>query len=106
MENIGIIERVYEPTDWVNPLVITQKKYGNKRICLDPTELKENILRQYNFIPSFDELCTLIHNAKVLDAERDFRQNKLSEKSSKYATFITLFGKFRFKVIIFNIISY
>lgn len=108
MEKCGIIERVNEPSEWVNPLVITQKKDGKIRICLDPTELNKNILRQHHVIPSFDELCARMPNAKIfstLDADRGFWQIKLSEKSSKYVTFITPFGRFKFNVMPFGISS-
>ena len=106
MEQLAIIERVNEPSDWVNPLVITRKKDGNIRICLDPTELNKSIRRQHHSIPTFDELCAQMPNAKVfstLDADRGFWQVKLTEKSSEYVTFITPFGRFKFKVMPFGI---
>ena len=34
----GIIERVNEPTDWVNSIVVVEKP-NKLRICLDPKQL-------------------------------------------------------------------
>lgn len=75
LEKLGLIETVTEPTEWVHPIVIIQKKDGNIRLCLDPTKLNKFILCQHHVIPSFYELCARLPNAKVfstLDADRAF----------------------------------
>ena len=41
MEADGIIEKVDEPTEWVNSMVIVEKKTGELRICLDPKDLNK-----------------------------------------------------------------
>ncbi len=38
----GVISPVTESTEWVNSLVITEKKNGSLRVCLDPHELKKS----------------------------------------------------------------
>ena len=106
MERKGVIEKVNEPTEWVNPLVITKKKNEQIRICLDPTNLNKCIKRQHYVIPSFEEISAQMPNAKVfstLDADSGFWQIKLSKKSSKYVTFITPYGRFKFNVMPFGI---
>lgn len=45
MEKKQIIEKVHEPTQWVNALVIVMKKDGSLRICLDPHYLNLAIQR-------------------------------------------------------------
>ena len=51
---LGILEEVTEPTDWVNSYVIVEKDSGNHhdlnhtikrklRICLDPKDLNETL---------------------------------------------------------------
>ena len=53
-----VIEPVTEPTEWVNSLVITEKKNGSLRVCLDPRDLNEAIKRQHYSIPTPEEvLC-------------------------------------------------
>lgn len=40
----AIIEPVTEPTDWVNSLVVIEKKSGELRLCIDPRQLNDGIL--------------------------------------------------------------
>lgn len=108
MLKLGLIERVNEPSEWVNPLVIAHKNDNGIRICLDPSDLNREIKRQHYVIPTFDDLCARMPNAKIfstLDAERGFWQIKLTKKSSEYTTFITLFGRYRFNVMPYGISS-
>ena len=39
----GIIEPVTEPTEWVNSLVIVEKKLGDLLLCIDPRSLNQGI---------------------------------------------------------------
>jgi hypothetical protein len=39
LEKDGIIADVKRPTDWVHNLVVTEKKNGDMRLCLDPCPL-------------------------------------------------------------------
>ena len=41
----GIIEPVTKPTEWVNSLVIVEKKSGDLRLCIDPRSLNRGIQR-------------------------------------------------------------
>lgn len=50
METMGIIERVSQPTDWVNSLVVVEKPIGKLRICLDPKDLNSAIKRPHYHI--------------------------------------------------------
>ena len=43
-----VVEPVNEHPDWVNSIVITSKKNGDVRICLDPRPLNKAIKRQYH----------------------------------------------------------
>ncbi|GFR94855.1 transposon Ty3-I Gag-Pol polyprotein [Elysia marginata] len=39
MEQLGVIRKENEPTDWVNSLAFSRKANGKLRICLDPKDL-------------------------------------------------------------------
>ena len=52
LERDGIIASVDEPTDWVHNLVITEKRNGSLRICLDPRPLNKAIKRERCEIPT------------------------------------------------------
>ena len=39
MEQMGIIEKVSVPTNWVHPIVVANKPNGDIRICMDPISI-------------------------------------------------------------------
>ncbi|RWS22271.1 uncharacterized protein B4U80_10711, partial [Leptotrombidium deliense] len=41
LEAKGIIEKVNEPTEWINGLVTVQKPDGSVRLCLDPNRFPQ-----------------------------------------------------------------
>ncbi|XP_008189883.1 uncharacterized protein LOC103311865 [Acyrthosiphon pisum] len=107
MVNNDIIIKEEEPTEWVNPIVVVKNK--NKkgiRICLDPFHLNKVLLREHFNLPTFEEISSKFSGAKlftVLDASKGFWQLPLTLKSSKLTTFITPFGRYRFKRLPFGI---
>ena len=56
MLNLRIIVPVNEPNEWVNQLVVTEKPNGKLRICLDPSDLNEAILREQYEMPTAEQL--------------------------------------------------
>ena len=57
MEEQGIICKVSEPTKWVNSLVVVEKPHSGKlRICLDPRDLNEAIIRPHYPGKTLDEV--------------------------------------------------
>lgn len=106
MENIGVIEKVTKPTDWVNPIVIVPKKDNSIRLCLDPRHLNKYIKRQHYRIPSQDQLLSKLEGSRfftLLDAKSAFHQIQLDDQSADLCTFITPFGRYRFKVLPFGL---
>lgn len=47
MEKLDVIEKVKEPADWVNSMVMLMKPNGKLWICIDPHDLNEAIKREY-----------------------------------------------------------
>ena len=41
LSNIGVIQRVDTPTDWISAIVVTTKKNGKVRLCIDPEPLNQ-----------------------------------------------------------------
>uniref|UniRef100_A0A0S7EQV5 ribonuclease H n=1 Tax=Poeciliopsis prolifica TaxID=188132 RepID=A0A0S7EQV5_9TELE len=108
MIRLGVIQKVEEPTDWVNSIVITKKKNGELRICMDPKDLNENIRREHYQIPTREEIISEMSGASYftkLDASQGFWQVKLDESSTKYCTFNTPFGRYCFLRLPFGIKS-
>lgn len=110
MCQMQVITKVEEPKEWVNSMVCVDKKNKNKelRICMDPGDLNQNIKREHYQIPKREEMASEMAGAKYfskLDAAQGFWQIKVDEKSFKYCTFNTPFGKYRFLRMPFGIIS-
>ncbi|KAK2707594.1 hypothetical protein QYM36_015335 [Artemia franciscana] len=47
LESLGIIEKVEEPMEWVNLMVLVEKKDGGVRLCIDPVDLNKAIKRPH-----------------------------------------------------------
>ena len=106
MEQLNVIERVHEPTDWVNSMVTVIKPNGKLRICIDPRDLYKAIKREYYPMRTIEEIITRMPNAKVfsvLDAKSGFWQVKLDHESAKLCTFNTPFGRYMFKRLPFGL---
>ena len=107
MEEEGVIEKVGQPTDWVNSMVTVIKPHKT-RICLDSQNLNEAIKRKHFPLPTIEEVTARTPNAKVfsvLDAKSGFWQIPLDEASSLLCTFNTPHGRYKFKRLPFSIKS-
>ena len=108
MERLEVIERIQEPTDWVDSMVTVIKPNGKLRICIDPRDLNKAIRHEYCPMRTIEEISARMPNAKyfsVLDASSGFWQVKLDHESAKLCTFNTPFGQYMFKRLLFGISS-
>lgn len=108
MEKSGTICKVREATDWVHPIVTVLKPNGDLRVCLDPSDLNKNIMREHYALPTTAEIFAKLSQATVfstLDATSGFLQLQLDEESSKLTTFATPFGRYRFLRLPYGISS-
>ena len=108
MEQLGVIERIHEPADWVNSMVTVMKPNGKLRICIDPRDLNKAIKREHYPMRTIEEIVSRMPNAKVfsvLDASSGFWQVKLDRDSAKLCTFNTPFGRYMFTRLPFGISS-
>jgi len=108
MEKHGIITKVTEPTDWVNSMVVVEKRNGELRLCLDPRDLNKAIKRPYYPVPTLEDVTSNLSGAKyfsVLDARSGYWQIKLSDQSSRLTTFNTPFGRYRYLRMPFGVNS-
>ncbi|UYV76843.1 K02A2.6-like [Cordylochernes scorpioides] len=108
MTSNGVIEKVEGSSEWCSPMVLVAKPSGKLRICVDLSILNQNILRETHPIPVVEHTLAQLKGAKLftkLDANSGFWQIPLSSESSALTTFITPFGRFRFKRLPFGISS-
>ena len=101
-----VIEMVEnEPTDWVSPIVLTNKSDGSLRFCVDMRNPNKAIKRTRHVIPTIEELRSDMDGATVfskVDLNSSYHQLKLHEESRKLTTFATHKGLGRFKVANFG----
>ncbi|XP_054279111.1 uncharacterized protein K02A2.6-like [Macrosteles quadrilineatus] len=104
-----VITPVDHATPWCSPMVVVPKKdSGNVRICVDLSKLNQSVRRQLHPIPGIEYTIAQIKGATVfskLDANHGFWQIPLEEKSQDLTTFLTPWGRFKFKVLPFGITS-
>lgn len=101
MVSDDIIESVSAPTEWASAIVPVMKPGKKKvRICVDFRNLNKRLKREVFHIPTFDELSSKLAGVKImskLDAASGFFQIPLDENARNYTTFLTPFGRYRFK---------
>lgn len=103
---LDIIERVTRPTSWVSPLVPILKDNGDLRLCIDMRRANLAIQRLNHPLPVFDDLLPKFRNAKLfttLDIKQAFHQVELTEDCRDVTTFITNWGLFRYKRLLFGV---
>ncbi|UYV68125.1 K02A2.6-like, partial [Cordylochernes scorpioides] len=103
-----VIEPVDEPTEWCAPIVLAGKPNGKIRICVDLFRLNLSVERELHPLPVLEHELAQLNGAKIfsrVDANSGFWQIKLSEESQTLTTFITPFGRYKFKRLPFGISS-
>ena len=106
MERLGVIVKRDEPTDWVNSLLIVEKKSGALRLCLDPRDLNQWIKREHYLIPTADDVTPHLHGMRVfsvIDMKDSFWQVMLDEESSRLCTFNCAYGRYSFRRLPFGV---
>ena len=108
MEQLGVIRKVTEPTDWCVAMVAVPKANGSVRICVDLKPLNESVRRPHHQLPTVEETLGQLGNSKVfteLDANSGFWQIPLDPSSQLLTTFIIPFGHYCFTKLSFGISS-
>ncbi|XP_062556732.1 uncharacterized protein K02A2.6-like [Armigeres subalbatus] len=103
-----IIERVNQPSRWVSPLVPVMKDSGDVRLCVDMRRANRAVIQEKHPLPVIDDLLGSINGAvrfSKLDVKDAYHQVELSERSREITTFITKYGLFRYKRLMFGICS-
>ena len=101
----GIIEQVYTPPTWVNPLVVVPKKNKGIRICVDMRIANSAIIREPYQIPTLDEVLHDFNNCtkfETLDLNQGYHQLELSRDSRDLTAFACHRGIFRYTRLIFG----
>lgn len=106
MQEMDVIEKVEHATVWCSPMVVAKKQDGALRICVDYTQLNQQIVRERIIMPTVEENLAKLAGATVfskLDANAGYWQAPLAPESRELTTFITPVGRFQFKRLPFGI---
>ena len=101
-----ILKPVATPTDWVSSMVVVMKNNGKIRLCIDPKPLNQALKRNHYPLPVIDDLLPELSKAKVFsveDAKNGFWHIQLDTDSSFFTTFGTLWGRYRWTRMPFDI---
>ena len=107
MLSMGVIGRSTGATEWCSPMVVIPKK-DTVRICSDVTQLNKFVRREVHPMPTVDESLAKLHGSRVfskLDANSGFWQIPLSPASQPLTTFLTPFGRYHYKKLMFGLCS-
>ena len=107
LQEQGIIAPVTEPTEWCAPIVVAPKKI---RMCVDLSRLNRFVKREryQSTTPAQAVADIAAQNARVftkLDDLKGYHQCPMDEESQLLTTFITPFGRFKFRRAPFGISS-
>ena len=107
LENLGVIKAVDVPTDWISAMVVTMKKDGRIRGCVDPKPLNRALRRNQYPLPTIEDVLPQLAKVKfftVLDAKNGFWHVSLDEVSSYATTVGTPWGRYRWLRMPFGIV--
>lgn len=92
-----IIAPVDQPTPWINSVMVTTKKSGSLRVCVDLRPLNKVFKRETYPMPILDEILSELSQAKVfstVDLRSGFWHCVLDDESSLLTTFNTPYGRY------------
>ena len=97
-ETMGIIEKVYVPTEWCMPMFPRDKKDGTIRTVHDFRWLNKAIRRRIHTLPKIDDILMGMREYEYLtkiDISMQYYAFWLDEESTWYCVFSTPFGKYK-----------
>lgn len=107
MVKLKVLKKTNAPTPVVSPMVVV-KKNNKIRVCIDPSNLNKNILRRHHPLRTIDEITARLRKSKwftLLDMKRGFWQIRVSDRTTKYLTMATPWGRYSFMRLPFGLAS-
>lgn len=101
-----IIESVEGPTLWCSPVVVTPKKGGEIRLCIDMRRANTAVIRERFPLPTIEEVLFELNGSikfSQIDIRDAFHQIELDENSRAINTFATHKGLYRYKRLLFGV---
>ncbi|KAK2171261.1 hypothetical protein NP493_1083g00015 [Ridgeia piscesae] len=105
---IDVIEKVDQPTDWVNSIVYVTKPSGELCICLDQKDLNNCVRRPHHYTQVLDDILSQLQGAdifSILDARSGYWNMKLDDESKLLTMYYTPYGRYCFRRLPFGLVS-
>ena len=80
---------------------------GSLRLCLDPKDLNEAIVRPHYPVPKFDDITASVHGHTVfskIDITWGYWIMELDDSAADLTTFNTVFGRYQFTRMLFGLV--
>ena len=106
LQNLGVIQRVTYPTEWISSMVVVNKANNKIRLCIDPKPLNKALQRNNYPTPTIDDLLPNLSKARIFsvaDTKNGFWHIQLDDASSDLTTFGTPWGRYRWLRLPFGI---
>ena len=100
--NIITLLGVDEPSEWCNSFVLVPKANGKVRLCLDPAQLNQALIRPVHRGPTLYNILPRLNNVQymsIINASSGYHNLKLDEQLSYLTTFSCLFGRYWYKCL-------
>ncbi|CAB4425379.1 unnamed protein product [Rhizophagus irregularis] len=100
----GIIQESYSP--WSSPVVIVNKKTGDKRFCIDFRKINQMTITDAYPLPRIDDLLEKFRVAKwftTIDLASEYWQIEMKEEDKEKTAFICSQGLYEFNVMPFGL---
>ena len=105
---LGIVEKVSDPTGWVSPLTCVTKPDGETRVCIDLRTANEAIKRVHHPIPTITDALNRLEGAKLfskVDLKWGYHQIPLENESRNITAFQDTRGLYRYTRLPYGIKS-
>ena len=108
MEEMKVISKTDEPTDWCVAMVPVTKSKGDICLCVDLRHLNKFVQREVFILPTVEDISQRLIEATVfstLDCSSSFWQQPLNQASVRLTTFITPVGWYYFNRMPYGLFS-
>ena len=103
--NIIALLGVDETLECWNSFVLVPKANGKVRLCLDPAQLNQALIRLIHWGPTLNDILLKLNNEQymsIIDVSSGYHNLKLDMQSSYLTTFSCLFGRYQYKCLLFE----
>ena len=96
---------VDETAEWCNSFVLVAKANGRVRLCLDPAQLNQVLIRPVHRRSTLYDILSKLNNAKYLsliDVSSGYHKLKLEKRLSYLTMYTCQFVRYRYKQLLFG----